>query len=218
MVGTLLGLIAGFGLNELSHLVRIRRDDRRTIARALAELLAVRHLLRSLPLAVEALKKTLPGTIAAHEEVTLRRVLRTFVPVPEGMQERYEEAVSAVSAFLPVLAFDLRFRDMIGPFLEFLNGAIPIEPRDATFFLKLEDEIVRLAIPKLEELIQELANLHGRKTAKEVRKLLTKTVEPLEEIESFLTKSFADLASSAQSQVAVQAAQTHATPNAEVQS
>jgi len=211
MVGTLLGLVAGFGLNELSYFVRARRDDRRTIGKALAELLAVRHLLRSLPLAVEILKRTVPGVIAAHEEVILRRVLRTFIPSPEGMQERYEEAVSAVSAFLPVLAFDLRFRDLVGPFLERLHCATPMDdPNAAPFYLRMEDEIVGLAIPKLEELIQELANLHGRRTAKEVRTLLIKPVEPLQEIEDFLAESFAAMAPATHAQGAAQA--TQATP------
>jgi hypothetical protein len=191
LVGTLLGLILGFCLNELSYFVRTRRDDRRTISKALAELLEVRHILRSLPLAVEALKRTLPSEIAAHEEVILRRVLRTFIPNAEGMQERYEEAVSAVSAFLPVLAFDLRSRDMVGPFLDWLHDAGPIEPNDAPFFLKLEDEIVRQAIPKLEELIKELATIHGWKTAKEVKILLMKPSESLQEFEIFLKGNFA---------------------------
>jgi hypothetical protein len=207
MFGTLLGLILGFGLNELSYFVRTRRDDKRTISKALAELLEVWHLLRSFPLAVEALKRTLPSAIAAHDEVMLRRVLRTFIPRHEGMQERYVEAVSAVSSFLPVLAFDLRSRDMVGPFLDWLYDAIPIEPNDATFFLKLEDEIVRQTIPKLEELIEELANLHGRKTAHEVRTLLAKPLESPQEFENFLRESFAALAASAQAQAATHATQ-----------
>jgi hypothetical protein len=207
MVGTLLGLILGFSLNEVSYLMRTRREDRRTISKTLAELLDVRHLLKYLPLTVEALKKALPGPIAAHDEVMLRHVLWTLIPNTEGMQKRYEDAVSAVSAFLPVLAFDLRSKDMIGPLLGRLRGTIPIEPNAAPFWLKMEDEVVRFAIPKLEESIQELANLHRRKTAKEVRTLLKKPFEPPQELTQFLTETFTAMAAAAQAQAEAQAAQ-----------
>jgi len=198
MAGTLIGIILGFGLNEASYLLRTRREDRRTISKTLAELLDVRHVLRFLPLTVETLKKILPGPIAAHDEVMLRNVLQAFVPNSEGMQKRYEDAVSAVSAFLPLLAFDLRSKDMVGPLLGHLRSTLPIEPGAAPFWLKMEDEVVEFSLPKLEELIHELAKLHGRKTSKEVDTLLKKPFEPPMEFENFLKESFAAMAAAAQ--------------------
>src|ERR1039458_10177399 len=95
--GTLTGLIVGFGLNELSSVIRTSREDRRTIGKALAELLEVRHHLKILPLAIESLKTSLPGPIAAHDEFMLRKCLWFFLPNTEGLQIRYEDAVSAVA-------------------------------------------------------------------------------------------------------------------------
>jgi hypothetical protein len=43
--GTLIGLIVGFGLNELSFVIRSSREDRRTIGKALAELMEIRQQL-----------------------------------------------------------------------------------------------------------------------------------------------------------------------------
>lgn len=111
----------------------------------------------------------------------------------EGMHQRYEEAVSAISAFHPVLAFDLRSRDMVGPILDCMYGAAPIEENAAAFLLKMDDEIVRQAILKLEELIKELAAIHGWKTAKDVRKLLGKKLDT-QEIEGPLKEYFANAA------------------------
>jgi len=210
MVGTLLAVILGFSLNEVSSLIRTRREDRRTISKTLAELLEVRHFLRFLPLTVETLKKIVPGPIPAHDEVMLRHVLWTLIPNTEGMQKRYEDAVTAVSAFLPLLAFDLRSKDMIGPFLGRLRGAIPIEPNAAPLWLKMEDEIVRIALPKLEELIQELADLHRMETADNVRTLLKQPFEPPREFENLLRETFAAMAA----QAAAQAAQAPPNPNA----
>lgn len=196
MIATLLGLAGGFAFNECSNFLRNRREDRRNLSKALAELLDVRHFLRLMPVVVGSLKRTLPGASAmtAQDEMKLRSVLRALLPSPESMHQRYEDAVSAVAAFLPLLAFDLRSKDMLGPMLAGLYTNIPIEPNAAPFLLKVEDEIVRAAVPKLEELIQELAKLHGRKTAKEVKKLLAKPLDPLSEFQSFLTEAFSPAA------------------------
>jgi hypothetical protein len=185
MTGTLLGIVLGFGLNEASYYLRTRREDRRTISKTLAELLEVRHVLRYLPLAVQTLKKILPTDIPAHDEVMLRNFLWTFLPNVDGMQKRYEDAVSAVAAFLPVLAFDLRSKDMIGPLLGRLRSTLPIQPAAAPIWLKMEDQLVSFSLPKLEELIQELAELHGIETAEEVRARLEEKFEPLQELEKF---------------------------------
>lgn len=198
VIGTLLGLIVGFGLNEVSYFLRIRREDQRTISKTLAELLDVRHLLRFQPLAVETLKKALPVGIAAHDEVMLRNALSMFIPSTEGMQKRYEDAVSAVSAFLPLLAYDLRSKDVAGPLLGRLRSTLPIEPATAPLWLKMEDEVVKMALPKLEELILELAKLHSRKTAKEVATLLKKPTEAPTEFEQFLRQTILAMAAQAQ--------------------
>jgi hypothetical protein len=57
-------------------------------------------------------KNLMPATIPAQDEIMLRNVLWTFLfPNTEGMQKRYEDAVSTVAAFLPLLAYDLRSKD-----------------------------------------------------------------------------------------------------------
>ena len=212
VVGPPLGLIVGFCLNEWSYFRRTRSEDRRAVGKALAELLEVRHFLKSLPIVVETVKKTLPGPITAHSELMIRRVLWTIIPMPEGMQERYEEAVSAVSAFLPVLAFKLRYKNMVGPFLERLYGIVPIEPNVAPLFLNMEDEIFRQTIPELEELIKKLASIHERDTAKDVRTLLTNPLELPQKYENLIKENFAAMAAAAQAQGGAQPAEAPPPP------
>jgi hypothetical protein len=204
-IGALLGVILGFGLNEVSYLIRTRREDLRTISKTLAELLEVRHLLRILPLAVATLKKVIPGPISAPDEVMLRHVLWTFIPNTEGIQKRYEEAVSAVAAFVPLLAYELRSKDAVGPILGRLRSMVPNEPGAAPMWLQFEDEIVKFSLPKLEELLLQLAKLHGRKTAKEVEALLKRPFEPPAEFEKFMSTVIAAAVAQA---AAAQAAQT----------
>jgi len=196
--GTLIGLIVGFGLNELSFVIRSSREDRRTIGKALADLMEIRHHLKTLPLAIESLKASLPGPITAYDELMLRKAIWFFLPNTDGLQKRYEDAVSAVAGEFPMLAFDLRSKDAIGPLIGRLRGTLPIDPKDAQLWLKIEDEVVRLSIPKLNDLILELAKLHSRETAKDVDGILKKPFEKPTELIQFFGDNFAAAIAAAQ--------------------
>ena len=60
--GTLIGLVIGFLLNELSSAIKSGREDRRTIGKALAELLEVRHHLKTLPVTIRFAQRELTRT------------------------------------------------------------------------------------------------------------------------------------------------------------
>ncbi|GEM_PF-1770421 len=196
--GTLIGLVIGFLLNELSSLIRSGREDRRIIGKALAELLEVRHHLKTLPFAIDSLKESLPGPITPYDEFMLRKAIWFLLPNTEGLQKRYEDAVSAVAGEFPMLAFGLRSKDAIGPLIGRLRGALPVEPKDAQLWLKIEDELVQLSIPKLDELILELAKLHSRATANEVKATLNKPFEKPKEFIKFFADNLAAAIAAAQ--------------------
>jgi hypothetical protein len=147
-----------------------------------------------MPFAITTLKKSLPGPIAPFDEVMVRRVLWTLLPKTDGMQKRYEDAVSAVSAFLPILAFELRSKDIVGPWLAHIHSALHVDPNAAPMWLMVEDQLIELTSPKLDELIKNLAALHGRKTAKAVRTLLEQPTEGPPQIENMLKEAFASAA------------------------
>jgi hypothetical protein len=175
--GTLAGLVVGFGLNEMSSIIRGNREARRTVGSALTELLEVRHELRMFPLALKSLKETIPIPITAVDEFTVRKVLSALIPDGEGLQNRYASAVSAVAGEFPTLAFGLRSKDAMGPLLGRLRGSLPIEAKDMSLWLKIEDGLIAMAIPKLDELIMELAAIHGRSTVRHVKPILRKPAE-----------------------------------------
>jgi hypothetical protein len=195
---TLIGLVVGFLLNELSSVIRSSHEDRRTIGKALAELMEVRHHLKTMPLAIGSLKASLPGPITPYDEFMLRKAIWFFLPNTEGLQKRYEDAVTAVAGEFPILAFDLRSKDAIGPLMGRLRGTLPIDPKDAQLWLKIEDELVHLSIPKLDELILELSKLHRRKTTKQVEAILEKPFEKPKELVKFFADNFALAISAAQ--------------------
>jgi hypothetical protein len=181
------GLMIGFALNELSTLIKLRRDDRRVIGKALAELLEVRFMLLLRPTAINSLKASLPAVkFSAHDEFMIRKAFSFLVPDSEGLHKRYDEAVSAVSGILPLLAFELRSKDIMAPVLQRMRENLPITPELAPYFIAIEDMVLETAAPKLGELIEELAKLHGWKSSKKVKKILTTPFELPEEIKKNL--------------------------------
>jgi hypothetical protein len=144
--------------------------------------------LKTLPVAIDSLKESLPGPISPYDQFMLRKALWFLLPHTEGLQRRYGDAVSAVAGEFPMLAFGQRSNDAIGPMIGRLRGTLPVEPKDAQFRLKIEDEVVQLSNPKLDELILELAKLHRRSIARDVEAMLKK---PFQKPEEFI-KFFAD--------------------------
>jgi hypothetical protein len=69
------------------------------------------------------MSKILPMT--PELEVTLRGALQQFsVPDASKLSHRYDESVSLVSAVDPILGFELRSKDLVGPKLQQLNALL----------------------------------------------------------------------------------------------
>ena len=61
VLGTLAGTVFGFGLNEASYLVRVRREERHLLGRVLNELLEIRTQPKMMPTLMESLKSRIPA-------------------------------------------------------------------------------------------------------------------------------------------------------------
>src|SRR5215471_20644831 len=115
------GTLVGFALNELSYVLRGRREDKRKVGQALAELLEIRNEIRMMPEVMQTIRSLLPAPIPANAEFQIRLVFRTFIPNPEGLRQRYNEAVTSVAGAFPLLAYDLRAKDSMTPILTQLS-------------------------------------------------------------------------------------------------
>lgn len=168
------GILLGFGLNELSTFIKVRREDRRIVGRALAELLEVRFQLLFHRGVVKEIIKLLPVKISAYDELMIQtHLVPKLLPNPaEGLTQRYNDAVTAVSGVLPTLAYVLRSKDLAASVLERMQTIVPVPPEAAPYVINLQDKAIEVGVSKLDELIRELAKLHGRKSAKEVEPIL----------------------------------------------
>jgi hypothetical protein len=114
IIGTLAGAVLGFGLNEASYLVRSRRKDRRLLGRVLNELLEIRSQMKMIPTLMETLRSRIPTALPPASDFAIRQMFRGMLSgLIEGMHARYEQAVSAVSGAFPVLAYELRSKDIM---------------------------------------------------------------------------------------------------------
>lgn len=191
LLGTLAAVVVGFSLHELSARWRLRREDRRVVARALAELLEVRFNLLVVPAVMSEIRKHLPISMPAQADLFFRAIFAGWVPGLEGLQQRYNDAVSAVAGTFPLLAYQLRSKDVLTPYLTRLRSALLQVAPLAEWWVKLEDQMTREVLAGLDDLLLKLAKEHGRKTLREVRSTLEKKAELPKELDELITGLFA---------------------------
>jgi hypothetical protein len=183
----ILAVIVGWLLNEFSAWVKIRRDDRRAIGQALSELLSIRHRLQTVSFVVIEIKKRVP--IPPASEVAVRNFFESFLPDIGDIQSRYGQAIDLVAGRMPLLAFELRSKEMIGPNLQRLRSLVPPEQIASSFVLGLENQLVDDLLPTLERLLRKLAWHHGWITWIDVRQQLRTQVHVPERLREMLDRA-----------------------------
>jgi hypothetical protein len=187
------GTLAGFMLNELSYIWRMSREDRRKVGQALAELLEIRRQIEALPAIMEVLRSRIPAPIPASVEFQIRTLYRPLLPNVETLRQRYDTAVTAVAGAFPVLAFDLRSKDMMTPLMTSLSSMVA-DNTAAEMFVKMEDQIVQAIRPVLEDLIKQTASLHSRKARRDVDSLFRQKFELPKSFDRFISQALSQAA------------------------
>jgi hypothetical protein len=194
--GTLAGTVLGFGLNEASYLVRARREERRLLGRVLNELLEIRNQSKMIPTLMETLRSRIPAAIPVIADFEIRKMFRGALSgMIQGMQERYNQAVSEVSGAFPVLAYELRAKDILVPLLKYLAPFVPVtDPTAVNFWIKLEEELTRATLPVLEDLIRRVASMCGRTIRKETDAVLAQQFEIPKSTDRFISQFLSEIA------------------------
>lgn len=172
----LIGVAVGWVLNQLGQWFVFRREERKAIGKALADLLDIRHRLIGMTKAVDALSHRFG--IPAEAKPFMRTVFEQFFPPDADLGKRYNESVALVAAVDPVLGFRLRSQDTVSPMLHQLRAmALANGPEGGLFIAKLESELMSHFDPHLERLIRLLAKQHSWVTWWRVDGLLKKPLE-----------------------------------------
>jgi hypothetical protein len=158
----LVGVLIGWGLNELSQVLRIRRERRVPVGRALSQLLEARDFLlvtREISQALTARPKAPHGVGMA-----IRAIAPKFVPLLPDRLGMYMEALTEVAGLSPVLAFRLRGSGPVMILLEQLRCLMSADPAAVRHWEQLGAELKAEAYRDLDRLIRVAARHHGWRT------------------------------------------------------
>jgi hypothetical protein len=174
-IGTLLGTVVGWGLNQWSQLVSLKRDRRKALGRTLSDLLEIRHLVLALPRAMKLLSSIVP--LPPEAELHVKTFFSDWlIPTGDNLAKRYDESVSVMAETNPVLSFRLRSKDLFLPWLDQLRRlTIQHGGKDAAaIMMEIESSITAEYRKVLEELIGDVACRYRWRTGAEVKKLLAR--------------------------------------------
>lgn len=160
MIIPLMAVALGWLLNEMSSLVRLRREDRRAAGPVLMDLFEVRHRLLVADAYVKELGKRFQ--IPSQAQLQLQHVIQTLFPEPPRFIEKYEKAVSTLARVDPIRAFRLRGQPLIAPLLTWMQGLAASTETDAKIWSTIfESEFLGRFKSNIEELILDVARAHG---------------------------------------------------------
>ncbi len=175
LIGVIVGAVLGWFLNQLGQWMNGRRDEKKAIARAISNLLEIRHHLLAFPKATEVLSEHF-GLPREHH--TLFKVaLSQLFPPDSDLSKRYSDAVNLVADQNPILGFRLRSQDRVIPLLDNLRKIALNDPNAIKAMPALEQELLGQLTPLLDKLLRELASAHGVITSFAVRRQLKREME-----------------------------------------
>jgi len=176
LIGVLIGTILGWLLSQVGQWFVARREEKKAIARVLSELLELRLRLLAIPRVLELLSQHFP--IPPEAQTGIRLVFSQVFRFDAEMGHRYSEAVSLVAASNPLLGYRLRCQDLVSPWLDTLRQLAANDgAASAAMFAKLDDELLGHLKPHFEDLLKELARMHGWLTWWKMRRLLHRPIE-----------------------------------------
>lgn len=184
--GTALGTLLGWLLGQGGEVIRLKREERRAIGRALKTLLVVRDYLESLKMTQDLIRKQInppPQQVIQYQAVAHKLTL----PSAEVLFGKYEEAIDVVSGVKPLLGVRLVKETMRLPLLMRYADIAKNFEEVSTFWLDVEKHISDPS--KLDKLILELAELHGIETRDDVQSYLSEPVKLPPGVEESIKRS-----------------------------
>jgi len=190
----LTGLV-GWLLNELSHRRREVASDRRAISRALSDLLEIRHQTFFLKAYLDEIMKQFK--LPQQVWTILMPYIQGLIPSTDSLERRYNDAVDAIASANPLLGFRLRSKEELPKFLKTIRQLASQDPSAVDVFPIFEERLLDVVKSPLDEIILELAKIHGWRTWWRVRKFVRQPVFDKKDFDELFSKfqPFIDAAS-----------------------
>lgn len=172
-ISPLIGVVLGGLLTGFAAFLKARKDRKRVIAVALADLLEVRHRLVSVDLIIKTIRAQID--IKPDWMPALRNLFDSLLPGEAELDERYNKAVTMLSSVDPVLGFSLRSKNALPRVLGALRNQAASSGADLVMFESVEANLRTAITPSLNSAVVELAYAHSIFTARKVKRLVTKS-------------------------------------------
>ena len=116
----------------------------------------------------------------------LRTIFDSFLVPNDGIDERYNNAVSLLAGIDPLLAFSLRSKNTLPKVLASLRGLAIGSGANLEEFESVESSIRLAVVPNLNAAAMELARHHSWITKRRVRELVSQSEEIPPEVSQLL--------------------------------
>jgi hypothetical protein len=166
-------LVIGWLLSAINPYLSEHRERRKAIARALAELMEIRHRLGVVEYAMDMVGKVV--NIPPEAELQIRVLFQPLFAKLQQVGQQYAESVTLVKSIDPVLGFKLQSKNELQPMLNnfFTLVAQANDPQAAAVWKRINLVILKEAESDLNELIKKLALKRSIWTRWRVNKMLT---------------------------------------------
>jgi len=128
-------LLIGFVIGQFNSYFTTRKERKEAVSTALHDLLEVRHQYFALEVVMQELEKI--SAFPQHLQSQLRLVFDTFLPNWEELHHRYEESVTVLAGLDPLLAFNLRSKDLVRPMMLRIHSLMAADPQAAALVAPL---------------------------------------------------------------------------------
>ena len=185
-LGPLVGVVLGGLLSGIGSQLRARKDRKRIIAAALADLLEVRHRIVAVDLVLQELRvrfKIQPEMLSAA-----RNLFDLIMPPDDSLDHRYDSAISLLAGIEPVLAYSLRSKNTFPRIFSSLRSQASTAGGNMAEFENLENNLRSAVKPKLDEAVLQLARSHSPFTVRKVKKLISSSNTLPPEAEQFFAQ------------------------------
>lgn len=187
IVSPLIGVVLGGLLTGVGSHLRARAERKRMVARALTDLLEVRHHVIGIDVVLREIRNRVK--VPAEVVQVLRVGIETIIPIDQDVHKRYDEAVSLLAGIDPLLAFNMRSKNTVPHLLALVrelsatNGVMPsqIESFEAT--------LRSVVTPTLNSAVLELARHHSFFTSRRVKKMMASTGRVPPEFAAFIDEA-----------------------------
>ncbi|EER58716.1 hypothetical protein AcdelDRAFT_3718 [Acidovorax delafieldii 2AN] len=186
VIAPLIGVVLGSVLSGIGAHIRARREHKRIVGSALADLLEVRHRIVGFDLVLEKIQSM--AGLEPNALAQVRNLMDTAFPSDPMLEERYAQAVTQLAGVDPVLAFNLRSKNALPKVLSILRAQAASAGANLGMFESFESQLLRAARPSIDAAVLELGKSHSILTGLKVRRLVRKSDKLPEDVSQFFDK------------------------------